>query len=244
MKRQPRAKAMLPAIKEFITRRALQDKGKDRTLLAHELKEEIQARFPKEIPPTISTLLGRVSEARSLDETSPLDGPWSLAVLNRLHDLDIFDFDVDAEAIAHILNVQHYVDNEFREGWRRRLRRTMEKGHPDIDQSRIPELIERAQDEYPVLTIRQAKWVARLHRLQSDRHRLYYAALLYSNYEIVSEISGTPFNTDVLDQAILSWPDFTDLIGEYSSASQSDPTLGRATAMSFKLEQDKEGEEE
>ena len=51
MKRQPRAKAMLPAIKKLIVMRSLEDRDKERTLLAHELIEEIQDKFPKEITP-------------------------------------------------------------------------------------------------------------------------------------------------------------------------------------------------
>ena len=224
---------MLKAIKELITIRALEDRGKDRTLLAHELRDEIKAKFPQEIAPTTETIIKKISGARSHHETSPLDKPWSLAVLNRPHELHIFD--VNADAIEYIQKVQYYVDNDFREDWSRRLKERLKKGHPEIDQSLITdELIAKAQGQYPVLTIRQAKWVARLYRLQSDNiHRLYFTALLYSNYEIVSEISCTPFNTAILDQAIHNWSDFSELIDKYSIATQFNDILGKATARSF-----------
>jgi len=242
MKRQPRAKAMLPAIKELITIRSLENRDKDRTLLSYELIEEIQDKFTREIPPTHATLIKKISEARSRHETSPLDKPWSLAVLNRLHELEIFD--VNADAIEYIQKVQYYVDNDFREDWSRRLKENMKKGHPEIEQSLITdELIAKAQGEYPVLTIRQAKWVARLYRLQSDNiHRLYFTAVLYSNYEIVSEISCTPFNTAILDQAIHNWSDFSELIYKYSISTRFDDILSKASARSFNPEQNNEGE--
>lgn len=171
-----------------------------------------------------------------------LDKPWSLAVLNRLHELLIFD--VNADAIEYIQKVQYYVEHEFREDWSKRLKENMKQGHPEIDQSLITEeVIAKAQGEYPVLTIRQAKWVARLYRLQSNINRLYYTALLYSNYEIVSEISGTAFDTEILDQAIHNWSDFSDLIGEYETTSKFDDSLSKATARSFSHQVDDEGEE-
>ncbi len=242
MKRQPRAKAMLPAIKELVTIRSLEDREKDRTLLAYELIEEIQDKFPKEIPPTHATLIKKISEARSRHETSPLDKPWSLAVLNRLNELGIFD--VNADAIEYIQKVQYYVDNNIRKYWSKKMKEKMKKGGPEIDQSLITdELITKVQGQYPVLTIRQAKWVARLYRLQSDNiNHLYFTALLYSNYEIVSEISCTPFNTAILDQAIHNWSDFSELIDKYSIASKSDDNLSKASARSFNPEQKNEGE--
>lgn len=245
MKRQPRAKAMLKAIKELITIRALEDRGKDRTLLAHELRDEIKAKFPQEIAPTTETIIKKISGARSHHETSPLDKPWSLAVLNRLHELHIFD--VNADAIEYIQKVQYYVDNDFRKQWVGNIKNNMKRGikdHPEIDQSLITdELIAKVQGQYPVLTIRQAKWVARLYRLQSDNiNHLYFTALLYSNYEIVSEISCTPFNTAILDQAIHNWSDFSELIDNYSIATQFNDILSKASARSFNPEQNNEGE--
>ena len=61
MKRQPRAKTMLPAIKELITIRAIGENEKDRNLLAHELIEEIKKKFPQELPPTSTTLIKKIS---------------------------------------------------------------------------------------------------------------------------------------------------------------------------------------
>lgn len=97
MKRQPRAKAMLPAIKELITIRALEDRDKDRTLLAHELREEIKKKFPQEITPTVNTIIKKISEARS-QASDPLDDVWHLGTLDK-HPLP-------SEAMPYILKVQ------------------------------------------------------------------------------------------------------------------------------------------
>jgi hypothetical protein len=100
------------------------------------------------------------------------------------------------------------------------------------------------QDEYPVLTIRQAKWVARLYRIQRNIHHLYFTALLYSNYEVVSEISKTPLDTTKLDQVLFHWPDFSDLIDDYSKASQSYENLSKASKRAFKPSQQNKGGKE
>jgi len=228
-----------PSVKRLIYYRAITQRKIPREFLANELIKEINE--AGEIPPSLETAKRYISKARNIDD--PIDKPWSLAVLNRLHEWDIFD--INADAIECIMKVQYYVDNDFREYWSGKIKENTKKGDPEIDQALITdELIAKAQGQYPILTIRQAKWVARLYRLQSDNiHRLYFTALLYSNYEIVSEISGTSFNTEILDRALFNWSDFSDLIGEYSNTSQSDDNLRKATARSFNPEQKNEGEE-
>ncbi|MFC1941711.1 hypothetical protein ACFLWU_00655 [Chloroflexota bacterium] len=97
MKRQPRAKAMLSEIKELITIRALEDRGKDRTLLAHELRDEIEAKFPQEIAPTADTIIKKISEARS-HGSDPLDSAWHLGTLEMNP--------LPSQAVPYILKVQ------------------------------------------------------------------------------------------------------------------------------------------
>lgn len=97
MKRQSRAKAMLPAIKELITIRALEDMEKDRTLLAHELREEIKAKFPQEIAPVVDTIIKKISEARN-HAVEPLDEAWHLGMSEK--------YPLSAEAIPYILKVK------------------------------------------------------------------------------------------------------------------------------------------
>lgn len=239
MKRQPRAKAMLPAIKHLIVRRALENTDKERNLVAYELIEEIAAKYPKEITPTHATLIKRISEARSKYDTNPLDEPWSMAVLERLDGLDIPN--LDAETIMAIMNVQHYINHEYRQDWQQRIRENMKKGHPDINPAEITDdLIAKVQEEYPILTIRQAKWVGRLYCLQTDTYRLYRTALMYSNYEIVSEISGTGLDTNILDHALSDWERFDELVVEYGEISSNDENSGEASRRSFKPKQEKE----
>jgi hypothetical protein len=97
MKRQPRAKTMLPAIKELITTKALVDRGKDRILLAHEIREEIKDKFPQEIAPTIETIIKKISAARC-HSADPLDDVWHLGTLDR--------YPLLSEAIPYILKVK------------------------------------------------------------------------------------------------------------------------------------------
>lgn len=243
MKRQPRAKAMLPAIKELITIRSLEDRQKDRTLLAYELIEEIQDKFPKEISPTHATLIKKISEARSKHETSPLDKPWSLAVLNHLHELNIFDF--NADAVEHILKVQCFVDKEVRKFFTpKNIEKSIKdiiRDNPTIDKSVFTEEWKtKYMTQVPFLTIRQAKWVSRFYRLYSKITggkkyigRLYFTALIYANYEIVSEISGTKFDTTHLDRLVLNYSDFAPLVKGYFAAMRFDQAIYEAWMRSF-----------
>ena len=252
MKRQPRAKAMLSAIKELITIRSLEDREKDRTLLAYELIEEIQDKFPKEIAPTHATLIKKISEARSKNEASPLDKPWSLAVLNRLYELNIFH--IDAEAVEYILKVQNFVDNDMRKFFtKKHIDKSIKqiiRDNPSIDKSVFTEEWKaKYMTQVPFLSIRQAKWVSRLYRLfpksignNKNIGRLYFTALIYANYEIVSEISGTEFDTTNLDQAVLNYQDFAPFVEGYFVGVRFDQSLNKAWMRSFTNNLNDEGD--
>lgn len=97
MKRQPRAKTMLPDIKQLIVTRALEDRDRDRRQLAYDLRAVIKQQFPQEIAPTVTTLMKRISEARS-QLPDPLDDPWHMGTLVR--------YPVSPESIPHILKLQ------------------------------------------------------------------------------------------------------------------------------------------
>lgn len=91
---------MLPAIKALISQRALSELDKDREMLADELREEIQERYPEEVPPAWETVIKRISKARNY-ESGPEDAPWHLGTLD--------DYPLSAEAIHHILKVQKWM---------------------------------------------------------------------------------------------------------------------------------------
>ncbi len=188
MKRQPRAKAMLPAIKELITIRALEDRDKDRTLLAHELRDEIKAKFPQEIAPTKETIIKRVSEARSKG-SDPLDVAWHLGILNKLHDLGIPD--ISAEGVDAILKVQRWLSNAGGQAWvdvHQKKKKITKLGYGSFAYL------------YGTLTIRQAKWIAALYRNTGDDPKyLWLVSFYYAYHEIISNISNTPFNTKNID---------------------------------------------
>jgi hypothetical protein len=139
------------------------------------------------------------------------------------------------------MKIQYHIDHEFRQDWQTKFRENIKKGHPEVDSALITdELIAQVQEEYPVLTIRQAKWVSRLYQLQRDPYRLYRTAIMYSNYEIVSEISGTYFDTSILDQALFDWEQFDKLVVEFGTRSLNDQNMNEASKRSFRTKQNKE----
>ena len=187
MKRQPRAKAMLPAIKELIVIRSVANKEKDRNLLAHELREEIKRKFPQELPPTKTTLVKKISEARNHSK-NPLDTHWHLGLLNKLSDYGISHF--SADDIAAILNVQHWLYDEAQDAIERIFKKR--------DDSK------KAYLSLNTISIRQAKWIAALHRkIGDDSDYLWMASVYYTYREILSEIIGTPFDTWQIDLLLL-----------------------------------------
>jgi len=79
----------LPEIRNMITMSATSS-NESRETLALTLIEEIRKKFPNEIPPVEETVIKLISKARN-HEISPLDKPWSLSVLNHLHEMNISD---------------------------------------------------------------------------------------------------------------------------------------------------------
>lgn len=188
MKRQPRAKAMLPAIKELITIRALEDREKDRTLLAHELREEIQKRFPQEIAPTAETLIKKISEARN-HATDPLDGPWHLGILNKLDDYGMPY--ISADGIEAILKIQDWLSSIRGQAFVDVL--VKKKKKPKHKYAFFSIL-------FGILSIRQAKWISALYRSTgNDLEYLWLVSFYYTYSEIISNISDTPFDTRLID---------------------------------------------
>lgn len=104
LKRQKRAKIMLPAIKQMIAIEASTSE-KNREELAEELLEKIKSKYPKEIPPVTDTIVKLISKYRNRRRAS-LDRPWNLGELDNLAQLNTFS--IDAEAIDYILEVQNY----------------------------------------------------------------------------------------------------------------------------------------
>ena len=188
MKRQPRAKAMLPAIKELITIRALENKDNDRNLLAHELIEEIKQKFPHEITPTVETLIKKISEARN-HAPDPLNEPWHLGILDKLNDYGLSQF--SADAIDAILKVQRW------------LMATNIRARDEVNKKRKkPEKLGFGIFPYlfGTLSIRQAKWIAALYRTTGkDPQYLWLVSFHYTYREIISNISSTTFNTRNID---------------------------------------------
>lgn len=113
LKRQKRAKEMLPGIKDLITLRALQDTGKDRNTLAEQLLVEIKSKFPKEIPPVIETIIKKISEARN-PEKDPLGEQWHLGAMSK--------YPISSETIPFILKIRKDTQISIRQAiWISRL---------------------------------------------------------------------------------------------------------------------------
>jgi hypothetical protein len=76
-------------------------------------------------------------------------------------------------------------------------------GIPDISAEAIQRIQEIqvlvSSDNRPPVTIRQAKWVSRLHRLITDNYKLCVVSHFYSTYEIACSVSETPFDTTNID---------------------------------------------
>ena len=186
MKRQPRAKSMLPAIKELIVMRALGDEDKDRNLLARELREEIKEKFPQQLPPTVTTLIKKISESRN-HATDPFDRAWHLGILNKLHDYGMSY--ISADEIDAILRVQDWLFKTAGQALNEKLfKKKKVKG------------IRGITTLFHTVSIRQAKWISALHRnIGNDTEYLWLASLYYAYREIISSISDTPFDTWQID---------------------------------------------
>ncbi|MFC1952869.1 hypothetical protein ACFLWR_01900 [Chloroflexota bacterium] len=188
MKRKPREKTMLPGVKILIAKKTLaNDYDKDRNLLAHEIQEEIVKRFPQVIPPTISTIIGKISEARQ-QGVNPIDRPWHLGIMNSLVDYDIPY--IPADSVEAILWIQNW------------LYKTAQKAlHDKIFKKKKLSTIKGLTTIVHAVSIRQAKWISVLHRFTGDDPEfLWLASLHYSYSEIISSISDVPFDTNHIDR--------------------------------------------
>jgi len=172
LKRQPRAKVMLPAIRELITRRALENQEKKRNLLADELIEEIKAKFPYEIPPVEDTVIRRISEARNHDPDI-FDEPWHLGTLEK--------HPIPSEVVPLILKIQNLAPN-FK------------------------------------VSIRQAKWINKLHHVVTDIKWLSNISWNYTFHEKISIISHSePFDTSEYDRFLVNPKQQKELINLFRS---------------------------
>jgi len=184
-----RAKSMSKDIKELITKSAIETDTK-REALADSLLEIIKKDFKNEVPPSRDTIIKLISKARNT-EHSFLDEPWHLGLLGKFHDQGIPDF--NADAVYAILKVQYWCRSQAAENYRK-----SSLGKKSQIKNGLTML-------YPVLSIRQAKWVAVLHRfVEDDLSWLWMASFQYSYQEIISDISKTDFDASLLDNALYS----------------------------------------
>jgi len=185
-----RAKTMLPEIRELIVEAAISTDIK-REALADALLIRIEKNYPKEIPPKIETIIKEISKARNRKQ-SPLEEPWHLGLLVKLREMGIPDF--NADDIAAIFRVQHWLDKNFQDVFDDVL---IKKKSPfDLGYKGFTYL-------FRTLTIRQAKWIAVLHLVTGrDTEYLWLASFYYSYHEIIAELSGTPYDTKQTDYYI------------------------------------------
>lgn len=179
---------MLPAIKELIVTRALGDEDKDRNLLAHELREEIEKKFPQQIPPTKTTIVKKISEARN-HATDPLDKHWHLGLLDKIQNYGISY--ISADEVNAIIRVQHWLYDTAQDS----IGAFLKNEGKSFKELTVP---------LSTLSIRQAKWISVLHRkIGKDPEHLWLASLYYAYREIITSISDTPFDTWQIDVLLL-----------------------------------------
>jgi len=190
LKRKPRSKSMLPDIRALITRRALQYRKENRTLLADRLIEEITDRFPYEIPPALETVISMISKARN-HAPNPLDKHWHLGILDNIQDYGISY--ISSDEIEAIFKVQQWLYKTGQDSISDFLEENFDK--KGLRLLTVP---------FSALSIRQAKWIATLHRIiGNDIEHLWLASLYYAYHEIISNISDTPFDTWQTDLLLL-----------------------------------------
>ena len=226
MSDKKRAKSMLSAIKELISRRALQSNTR-REDLADTIIDEIQEKYPSEVPPAWETVIKLISHTRN-HEPSPLENSWQLGQ----------SLDLPSEAIAAIFEVQRLLEKE--------------RDNPGLATAGMKEWTEYYTDgkmtttAWP-LTIREALWISRLYKinyklsepemlylkihkrpipshrpLSESPYQLWKAANAYADYERLCIIAGIDFNTSKLDDALRSGS-----IGEAKYGLFSEYTLKR-----------------
>ncbi len=182
-----RAKTMLPEIRELIVEAAISTSIK-REALADGLLIRIEKNYPKEIPPKIETIIKEISKARN-HSTNPLDEPWHLGILNKLHDYGIPP--ISGDGIDAILKVQRWLSETSGKAW------------VDVNMKK-KEFTKIGFGAFTLLfhtlSIRQAKWIAALYRTTgNDPRYLWLVSFYYTYHEIISNLSGTTFNTQSID---------------------------------------------
>lgn len=167
--------------KRYIIRRALEEpKTADRTELAKNIRQELLAK--KTIPPAMSTLKSMISTARNR-KLSPEDQPWHMGTFKV--------YAPSAEGLVAIWKAYRFVIDQ---------RDTLSK-------EKSPKPDTRESDA--MLTIRQAKWIARLDPVVRMLHAhldeevlvplVIDRAVFYAEHELLCEVTKTPFNTETID---------------------------------------------
>jgi hypothetical protein len=201
---------MSPGIKLLIANAAISS-NKKREQLAEDLLEDIEKKYPSEIPPTLETIVKLISKYRNHGQ-SYLDRPWNLGELDNLAKLNIGNF--DSEAIKYI-----YVVTQ----------------------------LHRKEPIYPIVTIRQSKWIARLYQIVSEIYPnnnekriiyLSFASVIYAAQEIMSEITGITFDTQLLDTHLHSPKSFFDLYYEIVKDEDFKKALDRFSHDQFEPDSD------
>lgn len=91
-------------------------------------------------------------------------------------------------------------------------------GIPDISAEAVKRIQEiqlaLSTDNRPPLTIRQAKWISKLHFLIPD-NTIYNVSYLYSSYELVCLVSDTTFDTTEIDALLYDQGKFDTFIRHF-----------------------------
>lgn len=115
-----------------------------------------------------------------------------------------------------------------------------EPGVPDLPADSIPVLLEiqagRIKREESPLSVREAKWVARLYRLTSDPTELSIWAQFYAARELACETAGVAFDTGDMDLGIIygklpgmfiRWMAFSDIVSDSEKKDNGDELAHR-----------------
>ena len=153
--------------------------------------------------PGLSTIQKALTEIRRRDEHRGLDEPWSLTTLDMKP-----EYELPPEVIPIVLEAKHErsliikrrlsgIDTEHIAS----IRREYENMLPQRTQIALESLNEPLQP----LSVREAKWIARIYHVLKDKvtfEGIYTWAVLYAGYQRVCELADVKCNTSSMDDGL------------------------------------------
>ena len=153
--------------------------------------------------PGLSAVQKELTEIRKRDEHRGLDEPWSLT------SLDIKpEYELSPEVIPIVLEAKHkrsLIIKRRRSGIDAEHIASIRSEYENKQTKHAQIALERMDEPLQPLSVREAKWIARIYHVLKDKvtfEGIYTWAELYADYERLCELAGVKCNTSSMDDAL------------------------------------------